>query len=144
MREFGGLPLEHGGGEMSDKRGFTPGPWKFVQQSVYLEKAKLFGTELPEHEGYSRENNGDWIVTADDKYGMGVRVASAAFRGKAKRGSAWNAPDPEGQATARLISAAPELLEALEELMLALKDVTLPTAVEGYVRAAIAKAVGAK
>jgi len=43
---------------------------------------------------------------------------------------------------ASLIAAAPQLLEALEELMMILKDTALPTAVEGYVRAAIAKAKG--
>jgi hypothetical protein len=44
------------------------------------------------------------------------------------------------EADARLIAAAPDLLEALKELMIILKDVELPIAVEGYVRAAIRKA----
>lgn len=43
---------------------------------------------------------------------------------------------------ARTMAAAPELLDALEELMMILKDVDLPTAVAAYAHAAIAKAKG--
>ena len=48
----------------------------------------------------------------------------------------------EQKANACLIAAAPELLKALEDLMMILKDVNLPTAVEGYTRATIRKAKG--
>jgi hypothetical protein len=75
---------------------------------------KLKGTTPQEHEGYFRENNGSWTVT--DEYGS--PVARICFRGKAKRGEAWNAPDPEGQANAGFIVKAvnnhAKLLEACE------------------------------
>ena len=63
-----------------------------------------------------RDNDGAWIIVGSD----GNRVAVASFKGTAKRGNAWNAPDPEGQANAQLIAAAPEMYEALETALEAL------------------------
>jgi hypothetical protein len=67
----------------------------FEPMSVYQEKVRLTGKPLEPHEGYMRDNDGSWKVSSPDG-----PVLSVAFRGKAKRGEAWNAPDPEGQAIA--------------------------------------------
>jgi hypothetical protein len=77
-------------------------PLKFQRQGIYEEHARLTGKVLAPHEGYIRENNGDWIISDAD----GERIASVAFKGKARRGETWNAPDPVGQATAELIVKA--------------------------------------
>lgn len=103
---------------------FTPGPWKFERGESAIELARLKGETLAEHEGYFRGNSGSWIVTfsatdTDDEgeFEVGGQICEVAFKGQAKRGEAYKAPDPEGQANARLISAAPELYEALDALL---------------------------
>ena len=71
----------------------TPGPWETNAQF--------------------RANDGAFAVTQDrTKYDNPSHIAFVTFHGKAKRGQAWCTPDPEGEANARLIMAAPELLEA--------------------------------
>jgi hypothetical protein len=86
--------------------------WELRRNPDYEKLAAMQKRELGIHEGYQRENNGDWIIVDE----TGTRVALASFRGQGqtKRGSAWNSPDPEGQANARLIADAPQLREALE------------------------------
>lgn len=88
-------------------------PLKFERQDVYEEHAKLTGKALEAHEGYFRENDGSWVIA--DKDGNGI--ITVRFQGKAKRGQAWNAPDPEGQALARnivkCVNAHDKLVEAL-------------------------------
>jgi hypothetical protein len=91
----------------------TPGPWRFARLEGSEELYRLQKREMPEHEGYFRENSGDWVVGFTSEHGQG-RIAAVAFKGKAKRGQGWTAPDPEGMANARLIAAAPDLLEALK------------------------------
>jgi hypothetical protein len=85
------------------------------------EFARLKGETLEPHEGYYRTNSGAWIVTAnetdEDGYQVGGPVAEVTFKGTAKRGEAYKAPDPVGQANARLIAAAPDMFEALDELL---------------------------
>lgn len=88
---------------------FTKGPWKFQRMDSYEQMAALQGKPLAEHEGFFRTNGGDWSVGTDEG-----PVAQAIFKGKAKRGQAWCAPDPEGQANARLIAAAPDMAEMLK------------------------------
>lgn len=91
----------------------TKGVWKFERMQGFDDLHKLKGT-LPEpHEGYFRHNDGSFVVTTE----YGGPVAAVTFKGKAKRGQAWNAPDAEGMANARLIAAAPDLLDALKALM---------------------------
>ena len=70
--------------------------------------AKRQGRELEPHEGYLRGNDGSWRICDEDGYG----VITVLFQGKAKRGQAYDAPDPVGQAMAfRII----ELWNANEE-----------------------------
>jgi hypothetical protein len=71
----------------------------FERQTIYEEQAKLTGEALQPHEGFNRTNGGDWIITDE----TGRQACIVPFRGTAKRGQLWNAPDPEGQALARLI-----------------------------------------
>src|SRR5687768_12240135 len=79
--------------------GPTPGPWRFERMESAEEFAALKGETLEEHEGYYRDNNGDWIVTfRDPEDDMGGRIAAVSFKGKAKRGETWRAPDPIGMA----------------------------------------------
>ena len=119
--------------------GHSTGPWKFERLAGAEELARLRKQTLAEHEGYFRENNGDWVVTSEDE-----RIASVTFQGQAKRGQGYAAPDPRGQANARLISAAPELLAALRCIVadLPLSRDWLDPDLEKQARAAIAKAAG--
>jgi hypothetical protein len=80
----------------------TATPWKFERMPEYEERAKLLGKPLADHEGYFRDNDGSWVIQDNE----GNRIASVTFKGKAKRGETWNAPDPEGQANAELIVKA--------------------------------------
>jgi hypothetical protein len=89
---------------------FTKGPWKFERMATALELARLQGKELETHDGYFRENDGSWIVTHESG-----QIARITFHGSAKRGQGYMAPDPEGQANAHLIAAAPTMYEVLEE-----------------------------
>lgn len=90
-----------------------PTLWKFEPQADYTENARLLGKVLEGHEGYFRENDGSWIITDEN----GERIAAVQFKGKAKRGQTWCAPDPEGQSNAKLIvqsvNHAGQLAEAL-------------------------------
>lgn len=86
--------------------------WKFGRMKGFEERAAILKQPIADHDGYYRDNNGDWIV--GDGEG---RVASVRFCGTAKRGQGYNAPDPEGMRRARLIAAAPQMLEALKEIM---------------------------
>jgi hypothetical protein len=61
--------------------------------------AKLVGVPLAPHDGYLRENNGDWIICTED----GVGIIRVAFQGTAKRGEGYKSPDPVGQAMANRI-----------------------------------------
>jgi hypothetical protein len=90
---------------------YTPGPWKFERPADLEESYRILKKELPDHEGYFRENDGTWSITDS----TGLRVATASFKGKAKRGEAWRTADPEGMANARLISAVTDLAELLME-----------------------------
>lgn len=62
-----------------------------------------------------RENNGAHIVLSGQDEDT-RQVAVVTFRGNAKRGQTYSAPDPEGLANAKLIAAAPVLLEVLTEI----------------------------
>jgi hypothetical protein len=91
----------------------TAGPWSLNRMDSAVEFAALKGETLAEHEGYYRANSGAWIVTAvqtdEEGFQVGGPICEVSFKGEAKRGEAYKAPDPEGQANARLIAAAPEL-----------------------------------
>ena len=119
----------------------TPGPWELKRILNFERDMKILKREYAEHQGYIRENDGTWIIT--DKDGQ---VARATFKGEAKRGKGYDAPDPEGMANARLIAAAPELLMSLQNLV-DVADTLAETAnlniadnAIKYARAAIAKA----
>lgn len=91
---------------------WTPGPWE-LRKGVKDEDAALL--KIPEHERYSRDNEGGWriLTKPDNKKGDFKPVGVATFQGKAKRGEAYRAIDPEGMANARLLAAAPEMAESL-------------------------------
>ena len=91
----------------------TPGPWAHGQQGC--------------------ESGWIEITAADDRN----PVACAT---PAKPGTAEERRDAETRANARLIAAAPELLEALQELLASVEGV--PCGPEAKCRAAIAKATG--
>jgi hypothetical protein len=74
-------------------------PLKFERNEGFEEQMKTLGRSYGEHEGWPRDNDGSWIITDAEGFGV-IRVA---FMGKAKRGQAWNAPDPEGMKLARMI-----------------------------------------
>lgn len=74
---------------------------KFERIEGYEKRARILKEPLAEHEGFHRDNNGDWVILRED----GERFGTVSFRGKAKRGQTWNAPDPEGQAAARRLVA---------------------------------------
>lgn len=77
-------------------------PLKFERLEGYEERARILKQPILAHEGYFRENDGSWVIQGS----TGARVATVQFKGKAKRGERWNAPDPEGQANAELIVVA--------------------------------------
>ena len=79
----------------------------------YEDHAKLLGKTIADHEGYPRDNDGAWILTDES----GNRAVTVAFRGKAKRGQAWNSPDPEGQAMANRIVESFNQYESLREAL---------------------------
>jgi hypothetical protein len=87
--------------------------WKFVRIEGHEERAKILGHKIEAHDGYYRDNDGSWAVTDAE----GNQVARVTFKGKAKRGQGYCAPDPEGMANARLIAAAPDLLEACRKAL---------------------------
>lgn len=105
----------------------TPLPLRFCPQSMYVDRAELSGRPLGEGEGYPRTNAGDWIILDAE----GIGCASVNFRGKAKRGQTWNAPDAEGMALAAYLTEAanayPRLMAERAELVAALREV-LPLA----------------
>ena len=106
----------------------TPGPWAVGPYGA--EYGKLT---------YWRENNGDWVIVGAD----GVRLASVDCQDCGSKRTIRESEDPEGFANARLVAAAPELLEALQ------RCVTNPAFLDwdgndlDEARAAIAKATGA-
>lgn len=92
----------------------TLGPYKLADsgRDLYITQAKLQGREPEPHEGYFRENSGDWIIGNGD-----VRVGTATFKGRAKRGEGYNAPDPEGMANAKLFAASWDMANSLKEVL---------------------------
>jgi hypothetical protein len=110
------------------------------------EFARLKGETLEPHEGYYRTNSGAWIVTAsetdEDGYQVGGPIAEVMFKGKAKRGEAYKAPDPEGQANARLIAESPELYRYLELALGVLDRANVVWGGEPGASAALARARG--
>jgi hypothetical protein len=116
----------------------TPGPWIFARNVDAERFAKLTGNPLQPHDGFFRGNDGSWSVF--DAEGKGL--ARVVFRGEAKHGKEYGSPDPEGQANACLISAAPDLFAALHNLLFqTLQGPVLERdAIITEARAAIAKA----
>jgi hypothetical protein len=80
----------------------TKTPWKFERMPEYEERVRMLNRPLADHEGYFRDNDGSWIIQDSE----GNRIAAAIFKGKAKRGEAWNAPDPDGKSNVELIVRA--------------------------------------
>ena len=74
----------------------TQGPWAFPETGA-------------NNEGGVSIMRGDWKTNDADF----PRIAVVDIQTKCKRGTAWNTPCEERDANARLIAAAPELLEAL-------------------------------
>lgn len=90
----------------------TPGPWKFIGEVSEVR-----------------------TVTPDptSQYGNGTPIVSF---------SEWDLNSKEKQANARLIAAAPELLDALRAVRSSLPLTVDPTPLEIQINAAIAKATG--
>lgn len=75
-------------------------PLRFGPQAVYVEMAELKKAPVePPHITHNRENDGAWVI----KDANHKRLFTVAFQGKAKRGQAFNAPDPEGYELAKLL-----------------------------------------
>jgi len=104
---------------MSDKTKHTPGPWETKPEECDKPYIRIRGTRLG-----SRYKVANAITPVYD--GVGAREAE------------------ETRANARLIAAAPELLEALRGLMKLDEDLCSEGAIEALdkARAAIAKATG--
>jgi hypothetical protein len=77
-------------------------PLSFERIEGFEEQMKTLKRPYAEHQGYARDNNGDWIICDADGYGVIV----VRFQGEAKRGKGYAAPDPEGMLLARLIVKA--------------------------------------
>lgn len=88
-------------------------PWKFERMDGIEDQFRILKRELLPHDGYFRTNDGSWSVTDSN----GDPVCRVLFKGTAKRGQEWDAPDLVGQARARLIAAAPDLYAALEAMV---------------------------
>ena len=74
---------------------YTPGPWMLGRSGNLTNQG-----QRP-------------IVSADED---GLRIALVDLQSETVRKNAWQADDPEREANAALIAAAPELLEALEKI----------------------------
>lgn len=94
---------------------FTPGPWRFQKfahsdedmvqlQSLGMEPVRLL------------TNDGMATVSAEDEEGS-KPVARVVCQTPYKRGQGYKADCAERDANARLIAAAPDMYEALKELM---------------------------
>ena len=99
------------------KTTFSAGRVYISRQSAALYLARMKGVDLPPHEGFMRQNDGDWLLCI--QYPDGERNGFATIRAVAesKRGQGYVTPDPEGQANAfevvRRWNAFPDLLETL-------------------------------
>ena len=95
----------------------TPRPWRMAKMMEGAEQMRPEGMTpeqgakwdalMAERNQPSRDNNGSWIIVGGDPGTESyTRVAATAFKGTAKRGQAYCAPDPVGFANAELIVAA--------------------------------------
>lgn len=118
----------------------TPTPWKFERLDGVEEQYRILKKELLEHDGYFRHNDGSWVINSAEGY----PIASVNFKGTAKRGQAWHAPDPEGQANARHIVLAVNCHDEPLEALYAIKIEwpSLSSSTQHRIDAAIAKATG--
>jgi hypothetical protein len=122
----------------------TPGPWIFRQWGLTDEVLEQM-TKAGINPVRMLTNSGAAAVTADD-----VQVATVNSQTPFKKGQGHLVDCPVRDANARLIAAAPELLEALKELYAANTDTfndedydkIEPDSLLGKARAAIAKAEG--
>jgi len=92
----------------------TPGPWRFTPflgEPGDLEKMRELGMKPP----MACTNEGQRYVMAGEGDGV-KRVALVDLQVEAKRNARYQTEDPERDANARLIAAAPSMLETLEAL----------------------------
>lgn len=103
------------------KTTFSAGRVYISRQSAVIELAKMKGHDLQLHEGFMRDNNGDWALGIQHPDGERTGFAMIRAVAESKRGRESDTPDPEGQANAfevvRRWNAFPELLEALQGIL---------------------------
>ncbi len=123
---------------MTNETKHTPGPWKLIDEArnpLYTKHADPHAVDSTD--AYAGTMHHVWYIAGSAHDSDFVADVITDIR-------------PEGEANARLIAAAPELLEACKELELRTRDfiagslVVFPTALLPQVRAAIAKATGEK
>lgn len=114
---------------------YTPGPWTsdiFLGTDDHIQELRKHGMEPTQ----ALTNDGSRFVMAGEQ-----RVALVDCQSKYKRGEGYKAQCAERDANARLIKAAPDLLEVLQEV--AADSICMKGFHEQFrtrIRAAIAKA----
>lgn len=138
----------------------TEGPWRVARmfegpveeapKSMSPEQRAKWDALMAAQNRFARENSGAFIImSGDERADNNQRIGTADLQVRAKRGQAYSTEDPEALANARLIAAAPELLQALEAVNMApisntrdIVSITLSVAEYAAISAAIAKARG--
>lgn len=121
---------------------FTPGPWRFQVYAMHdddVERAKQVGIEP------TRLLTNDGMATVSAPADDGPKpVARIVCHTPYKRGTGYKVDCAERDANAHLIAAAPDMYQALKDLVSADRDTLNDDAspIWGQIAAALAKAEG--